>query len=108
MKLDEVARIVGYGHGGEISRHERLNALPSLRAALRYQVLYRVPIGKLFPGLLEEIKQEVEDRLAALIDECHRSTATGRAGAMIARKLVWAWERANQDQSSLFDLPEHV
>ncbi len=108
MKLDEIARIVGYGHGGEVSRHERLSSLPSLRAALGYQALYRVPIQKLFPGLFEEIRKEVEDRLAALIEECGQSTAKGRIGAMVARKMEWAWERANVDQGLLFDLPEHA
>ena len=108
MKLDEMARIVGYEHGGEISRHERLSALPSLRAALAYEALFHTSVRLLFPALFEEIKRDVETRLAALIEGCHQSTVTGRAGALIARKLVWAWERANQDQSSLFDLSEHA
>lgn len=108
LKLKEVARIIGYEHGGEISRHERLSSLPSLRAALRYEALYRVPIRKLFPDLFEEIKREVEEGLTALIEECSQSTARGREGAMIARKMEWAWERANRDQGSLFDLAEYV
>jgi len=108
LKLEEIAHIIGYGHGGEISRHERLSSLPSLRAALGYAALYRAPIHKLFPTLFEEIKKEVEDRLAVLIEECGQSTAKGRIAAMIARKMEWSWERANQDQGSLFDLPEHV
>lgn len=108
LKLDEIARIVGYGHGGEVSRHERQITVPSLRAALGYEALYRVPIQKLFPGLFEEIKKEVEERLAALIEECSQSNATGRIAAMIARKIEWAWERANTEQGSLFDLREHA
>jgi transcriptional regulator with XRE-family HTH domain len=108
MSLAEAARILGYGHSGEVSRHERLTSVPSLRVALRYEVLYRVPIRKLFPGLFEEEQKEVEERLSALFEECSRSSARGRTGAMIARKLEWAWERANEDQGALFDLPEHA
>lgn len=108
LKLEEIAHIIGYGHGGEISRHERLSSLPSLRAALGYAALYRAPIQKLFPALFEEIRNEVEDRLASLIEEGSSSTAKGRVAAMIARKMEWAWERKNQDQASLFDPPEHA
>lgn len=108
LSLKEAAHILGYEHGGELSRHERLASVPSLRAALRYEVLYRAPISKLFSGLFEEEQKEVEERLSALLEECNRSTARGRKGAMIARKLEWAWERSNEDQSSLFDLPEYA
>lgn len=108
MRLKEVAQIIGYDHGGEISRHERLASHPTLRAALRYEALYRAPIAKLFPGPFEEAKREVEGRLAALIETCKQSTATGREGATIARKIVWAWERENQDQGTLFDLVQNV
>ena len=108
MNLREAARIIGHEHGGEISRHERLSSLPSLRVALRYEALYRVPIKNLFPGLFEEEKKEVEDRLAALLEECQNSTAKGRIGAMIARKLEWAWERTHGGQVSLFDLPDYA
>jgi transcriptional regulator with XRE-family HTH domain len=108
MSLKEVALVLGYRHAGEISRHERLSVLPSLRTALRYEALYRVPVKTLFPGLFEEETKEVEERLAALLEECHHSTAGGRVGAMIARKLEWAWERTHADQSSLFDLPEYA
>jgi len=108
MNLKESARVLGYGHGGEISRHERQSSLPSLRAALRYEALYHVPIRNLFPGLFEEEKKEVEERLAALLEECHNSSAKGRVGVAIARKLEWAWERAHGGQASLFDLPEYA
>lgn len=107
MNLNEVARILGYLHGGEISRHERKKVLPSLHIALRYEALYRAPISTLFPAQFEEAKQEIEQRLASLIDDCKQSTARGRAAAMIARKIEWAWERENRDNLSLFN-PSHA
>lgn len=105
MNLKEASCVLGYGHAGEISRHERLSSLPSLRTALRYEALYRVPIQKLFPQLFDEESEYVQEHLAAFLEECRNSSAKGRVGAMIARKLKWAWERSNQGQGSLFELP---
>ena len=103
MNLNDVARLLGYLHGGEISRHERKKVLPSLHIALRYEALYRVPISDLFPAQFEEAKREIEQRLASLIDDCKQSTARGRAAAMIARKIEWAWERENRESLNLFN-----
>ena len=108
LTLKEVAHLLGYAHGGEISRHERLSSLPPFKVALQYEALYRAPISILFPGLFEEAKREVEGKLAALIVRCHQSTAGGREGSMIARKLEWAWERENQEHSKLFQPIEHA
>lgn len=106
MNLNEVAKILGYRHGGEISRHERMKDLPSLRIALRYEALFRVSLSTLFPGPFEEAKQEVERRLAELLEQCKQSSARGRTGAMIARKIEWGWERENHKDLSLFK-PDH-
>jgi len=108
LTLKEVAHLLGYEHGGEISRHEQLSSFPPFIIALRYEVLYRAPISILFPGLFEEARKEVEDRLTTLIECCKQSTARGREGAMIARKLEWAWERENQERASLFQPNNHA
>jgi hypothetical protein len=70
--------------------------------ALAYEALYRVPVAQIFPGVYESRKQEVEARLAKLVEALHQCTAKGRAGTMIARKLEWMWERVNQERASLF------
>ena len=108
LTLKEVAHLLGYTHGGEISRHERLSSLPPFKIALQYEALYRAPISILFPGLFEEAKKEVEGKLAALIERCNQSTARGREGSMIARKLEWVWERENEEHASLFQPSEHA
>ena len=100
--------MLGYTHGGEISRHERLSSFPPFKIALRYEALYRAPISILFPGLFDEAKKEVEGKLATLIELCNQSTARGREGSMIARKLEWAWERENQEHGSLFQPVENA
>lgn len=108
LTLKEVAHLLGYVHGGEISRHERLSSFPPFKIALRYEALYRAPISILFPGLFEEAQMEVEGKLATFIERCKQSTSRGREGAMIARKLEWAWERENQEHASLFQHSEHA
>ena len=107
LTLKEVANLLGYSHGGEISRHERLSSFPPFKIALRYEALYRTPVSVLFPGLFEEAKKEVEGKLATLVECCNQSTARGREGSMIARKLEWAWERENQERTGLFRPIEH-
>jgi DNA-binding XRE family transcriptional regulator len=49
----ELARVLGYGTHSAIARHERLESVPSLAVALRYQVLYRVPVSEIFAGLVK-------------------------------------------------------
>src|ERR1700719_1471285 len=95
LNLKEVASILSYDHGGEISRHERLSSLPSFRAALKYEALYRVPISKLFPAAFEDAKREVESHLAQLIEHLEENSTSGRQATLIARKIEWAWEREN-------------
>jgi transcriptional regulator with XRE-family HTH domain len=103
LSQKEVARLLGYKHEGEISRHERLLSTPPFHVALAYEALYRVPVAQIFPGIYESRKQEVEGCLEKLAEALHQCTAKGREGAMIARKLEWMWERVNKEHASLFN-----
>jgi transcriptional regulator with XRE-family HTH domain len=107
LTLQEVARILGYGHPGEISRHEHFTATPAFYAALQYEALYRMPVSALFPALAEKAKHEVDERLARYLDSLKESTATGREAALIARKLEWEWERDNMETCCLSHSHEH-
>jgi transcriptional regulator with XRE-family HTH domain len=102
LKLNEVARVLGYDHPGEISRHEHLTSAPPFRAALQYEALYKTPVSILFPDAFEKAKEEVEARLKSLLEVLKQSTASGREASRIARKLEWAWERENVDSCCLF------
>ena len=102
LRLEEVAEILGYGHPGEVSRHERLISAPPLKVALQYEALYRTPISVLFPDAFDEAKQRIDQRLTAILDRLKESSATGRAATLIARKFEWAWERENSVTGCLF------
>jgi DNA-binding XRE family transcriptional regulator len=91
----ELAELVGIVAHHQVSLHERSVAIPSLLAALTYQVIFCAPVSELFPGMYESISANVEDRLQWIEKSLQDSTAKGRAAEIIARKLEWLWERKN-------------
>jgi len=93
----ELAEIVGYVTGFQVSNHERSVAIPALLIAVGYEVTFRVSIAELFPGLYGTVEAKIEDYLAQLEEELQQSTAKGRRAASIARKLEWLWERRNSE-----------
>ena len=95
MSQSELAELVGIVSHQQVSQHERATATPSLTAALSYQFVFRVPMTELFPGLVESVKLNVEERLYKMKEKLQESTAKGREAQKIARKLEWLWERDN-------------
>jgi DNA-binding XRE family transcriptional regulator len=96
----ELAALVGYPDEAQVSRHERLCCTPPLLIALGYEAVFRAPVSELFPGVYESLVASIEERLKALEQALHESTAKGRKAAAIARKLEWMWERQNLAQSN--------
>jgi DNA-binding XRE family transcriptional regulator len=92
----ELAQILGFISEVPVSRHERSETVPNLLTALGYEVIFRVPISELFPGLYRSVETVVEERLAVLEEDLQQSTAKGRMATPIARKLEFSWERKNQ------------
>jgi DNA-binding XRE family transcriptional regulator len=66
LRQSELARILGYNSKVTISRHERVFALPSLLAALGYEVLFAIPVSDLFAGMREAVAQAIDTRLGEL------------------------------------------
>jgi DNA-binding XRE family transcriptional regulator len=89
----ELAQFLGYGTHGAVSRHERLEAVPSLLVALSYQVLYRIPVSEIFVGLTETVEFQIEEQLAEFENHLGEQSARGNRAALIARKLEWLNER---------------
>jgi transcriptional regulator with XRE-family HTH domain len=97
----ELAHILGFRSGVPISRHERSGSVPDLLTAFGYEVVFRVPISKLFPGLYQTVEVGIEERLAKMEGELHESTAKGRAATPIARKLEFLGERENHESNNV-------
>jgi len=91
----ELAQLLGFLSEVPVSRHERSEAVPNLLTALAYEVIFRVQVSELFPGLYNAVESVIEERLAILEEELQQSTVKGRAAAPIARKLEFSCERKN-------------
>lgn len=62
LSQEEVAFLLGAKgetKGSNVSRDEKGAREPTLRAALAYKVIYGKPVCELFPGLYEQVEQDV-------------------------------------------------
>ena len=64
----QVSRLLGQTDASMMSHYEHGRALPPLATALALEIVYRVPVAFLFPGIYDELKlriREHEERLGA-------------------------------------------
>jgi DNA-binding XRE family transcriptional regulator len=92
----ELAQLLGFVSDVPVSRHERSETVPNLMTALGYEVIFRLPISELFPGLYRSVEAVIEERLAILEEDLQQSTAKGRKAIPVARKLEFSSGRKNQ------------
>lgn len=69
----ELAFLLGSKSGTKVSRHEQERREPSLKAALAYAAVYRVPVEELFPGLALAADLKVIGRKQALLTRLRSS-----------------------------------
>jgi DNA-binding XRE family transcriptional regulator len=94
----ELARLLGYRNSGRVSRHERGITVPSLNAALSYEILFRVPICDLFPALHEAVVKNIEGRLSGMESLLGQKSARERDANRTAQKLQFIWSRKSGTQ----------
>ena len=58
----QAARILGHKDTSQISRYERGARIPSLETVIKMEIAYDTPVDRLFGGLLEELRRDVEKR----------------------------------------------
>lgn len=93
----ELAGIIGYLTRFQIARHEESTTVPAFIIAISYEVVFRVPISEIFPGLYQSVEARIEEQLAHLEQDLQESIAKGRQAALTARKLEWLWARRNPE-----------
>jgi len=93
----QVSELLGYPSGAQVSRHENAKGVPHLTSAFGYQIIFRVPLHLLFPGMYEDIRELIEDRLQKLEISLHGQTVRGPQAAAIAQTLLWMMDRREQD-----------
>jgi transcriptional regulator with XRE-family HTH domain len=99
LSQKELAHILGFRSGAPVSRHERIDTVPDLLTACAYEVIFRVPISKLFPELYQTVEVGIEERLAKMEDELHQSTVKGRGAVPVACKLEFLCDRKNPESN---------
>src|ERR1700753_2389862 len=78
----EIAALLGVRSTSKVRRYEAYQALPPLRTAFAYEVIYGKPLTALFPDLFNEVRQEVMARASAMrtavadaaTERCRRGT----------------------------------
>jgi transcriptional regulator with XRE-family HTH domain len=81
----ELALLVGFKSREPISKAERFLGKPSLQFALACEIIFDVPVRKLFPGRFAELEEDVLNRCEVLHDAI--SSKTG-SDAIEKRKLM--------------------
>jgi transcriptional regulator with XRE-family HTH domain len=100
LSLRELADVIGLTKEEQISLHEQSREMPLLITALGYEIAFQVPASRLFPGLYESVRNEVESRLTTLRDRLQGNAARGHSATMVARKLRWLRARRDEVQES--------
>src|ERR1051326_7017094 len=97
----ELAYLVGYDHAAPVLRHESSRIAPPLEVAFGYEIIFRVPIARLFVGLRDQVQRDVEVRLAEMESALGELSVKDRNAGAPARKLSWLAPRRNNG-----DVPE--
>ena len=61
LSRKNVAQVLGYKRTTPLSNFERGKRLPSLKTALRLEILYRRPVAFLFPDLYVSLRSEIRE-----------------------------------------------
>ena len=75
----EVAFLLGWKNGAQLSRYEKRHTLPPLRTALAYEAIFKIPVAELFAGVRNSVDQDIRTRVDTLVaPAAHRTDARSR------------------------------
>lgn len=69
----QVAKLLGHLDATMVSHYEHRRALPPLAVALGLEIIYRVPVAFLFPGMYDELRQRIRRQEESLAGAGQRS-----------------------------------
>jgi len=99
LSQGELGSAIGYRNEQAVARHERFYVTPPLAVAIRYAIVFRVPVTDLFAGLSDDMAADVEARLTQLEAKLGQRSARDRNALATARKLMWLSQRKNPEYS---------
>ncbi len=62
LSQQDIAFLIGVNHISKISRYERLAQMPTLPTVIAYEIIFHMPVRKLFPDLTREIHIALKKR----------------------------------------------
>src|ERR1700758_3578169 len=88
LSQGEIGRLLGYDDESAVAKHERFRAMPPFLVALGYEIIFRVPVSELFPGIAETVALGIEARLEALERQLREHDGIAHSSAGL-RTLDW-------------------
>lgn len=89
LSQKHLAVLLGSKTSNRTSRHERHLRTPDLKTALAYEVIFGVPLRRLFKGLYEEVEEEVIARAYRLyLTVEHRQDQAGKKKAALLKAMM--------------------
>jgi len=85
----EVAFLLGWKNGAQLSRYEKRHTLPPLRTALAYEAIFKIPVAELFAGVRNSVDQDIRTRVDTLVAGLQEKNEKGRPRRLTTRKLGW-------------------
>jgi len=89
LSQGDLGRLLGYDDESAVAKHERFKAMPPFLVALGYEVIFRVPVSELFPGVAETVALGIEARLDGLERALRHGGDIARPTAAATRTLEW-------------------
>lgn len=72
LSQDDVAFLLGKESGSYVSRVEQNKITPDLLTAISYQIIFDIPIDRMFSGIHREIQPTLITRIAKLTNELEK------------------------------------
>ena len=93
----EVAYLLGWKNGAQLSRYEKRHTLPPLRTALAYEAIFKIPVAGLFAGVRNSVGRDVVTRVDELVAGLQEKNEKGRPRRLTTRKLCWLSETHSRE-----------
>ena len=96
----EVALLLGWKHGEQLSRYEKRHRLPTLHVALACEEVFNIPVAKLFAGARDAIARKIRARVEVLAADLEKASRQGKHARLTTRKLSWLSEHHGRAPAS--------
>ena len=81
-------------------RYEQGHSIPSLRTALTLAAILDVSIAVLFGGIQQQVRGNINERIAILRSELEQKHGPRRRAALVSRQLRWLDEHHGRGAQS--------